>query len=367
MKNTSIYRVDAVILFVILVVVSLYYGRIFLIPLTFGVLFAMLMLPICRKLEGWGIKRVPAILLCILIILLFVTGIFAIIAAQIASFSEDLPQMQTKLQQLFTTVQQWVQEQFGIAPKQQIEMIRKGVSNFSQSANKTIQGLFGGVAGLLTDFVLVLIYTLFFLWKREKFETFFLRIIDRDSQAEARETMGQISKVASHYLGGRLLSMLMLAVLNGIGFTVIGLKNALLLALISVIPTIIPYIGPILGSVFPLVMALVNQSPGVGLAVLVVILVTQAIDNYFIEPFVVGSSVDVSPFLTIVIIVVGEMIWGVAGMVLFIPLLAMVKILCDHIPALHPYGDLLGDESGEPPWMKKMKEWFAKIRGKKQG
>ncbi len=363
MKNASIYRADAVLLFAILLVVMLYYGRIFLIPFTLGIFLAMLMLPVCRKLETWGVKRGLAVFLCILMILLFIGAAFAIITAQAVSFSEDLPQVQTKMQQLFGTIQQWVQAQFNIAPKKQIEMMKQGLSNFSQSANKSITGLLSGFMGILTDFALVLVYMFFLLWKREKYENFFLRLVSRESQAEARETIGQISKVASQYLGGRLISMLFLAVLNGVGFLVIGLQNALLLALISVIPTIIPYIGPIIGGFFPILMALVHQSPSVALAVLVIVLVTQAIDNYFIEPFVVGSSVDVSPFLTIVGIVAGEMVWGITGMVLFIPLLAMVKIVCDHVPALHPYGYLLGDESGEPEWMKKIKGWLGK--GKK--
>jgi predicted PurR-regulated permease PerM len=78
---------------------------------------------------------------------------------------------------------------------------------------------------------------------------------------------------------------------------------------------------------------------------------------------VLGANLDLSPFVTIVSIVVGELLWGIAGMILFIPLVAVLKIFLDHIPNLHPYAFLLGEEgegNNGPGWLDKIKSWFKK-------
>ncbi len=364
MKAISIHKTKDVLQVVILAVVALYFGRSFLVPLAFGILLAMLLLPVCRKLEQWGVGRVGAVFLCILLILLFLLGVLAVISTQIASFAQDWPQVQTKLNELLDTVQQWIQSQFGVAPQRQIAMLKKGISSLAQSGGSSFTKLFSGLLGSLTSFLLVLVYLFFLLWRREKYEEFFLQLSDQENQSETRQTLEQITKVSSEYLGGRLLSMLALAILYTIGFSVIGLKNAVLLGVIAVIPTIIPYVGPFIGGFFPLAMALVSGSSGMVLPVLVVLFAAQLLDNYLIEPFVLGSNLNLSPLITIISIVIGELVWGVAGMILFIPLFAIVEIVLDHLPRMQPYAFLLGDTEGEPKWMEKLKGWFQKAKDK---
>ncbi len=322
----------------------------------------MLFLPLCKKLESWGIGRVPAIFLCIFIILLLLAGVAAALAFQGASFAKDLPQIQQKLSQVVDSLQQWVQTQFGVSPQKQIDTLKKGVSSLSKSGSNFLTTFFSGLLGSLTSFALILVYIFFLLWKREKYEEFFLKLSRNENTPEAKETLGQITKVSSEYLAGRLLSMLLLAILYSIGFSIIGLKNGVLLAIIAVIPTIIPYVGPIIGGFFPLAMAFISGSSGMVMPVAIVLIVAQALDNYLIEPFVLGSNLNLSPFITIVSIVVGELIWGVAGMILFIPLFAIIHIVADHVPALHPIAFLLGDTEGEPKWMQKVKGWFGKAK-----
>ena len=117
MNTVSIYRVNGVLLLSLLSVIILYYGRIFLIPLTFGILLAMLMLPVSRKLESWGIGRVWSVWLCILLILVVLAGGVMLISTQLNNFLSDLPQIQQKVQQLIDTLQQWVQARFGVVPE----------------------------------------------------------------------------------------------------------------------------------------------------------------------------------------------------------------------------------------------------------
>lgn len=361
MNGISINRVNAGLLLALLSAVILYYGKAFLIPFTFGVLLAMLLLPVSRKLESWGVGRVWSVWLCILLILVVLALGVLVISAQLNYFLQDLPQIQKRIQELIDSLQSWVQGRFGMDPERQVAMVKKNISQMSQSTSNSIKSVFLGTLGSIGTTGLVLVYVFFLLWKREKYERFFLKLSSEENRNQMQEVLSQSTKVASEYLGGRLVSMLALAIFYAIGFLAVGLKNAILLALIAVIPTIIPYLGPVIGGFFPLAMALTSGEPGLVLSVLIVLVVAQAIDNYFIEPFVLGSNLDLSPFITIVSIIIGEMLWGVAGMILFIPMVAVLKIFFDHIPRLHPYAYLLGEEGDSGPgWIDKIKGWFGK-------
>ena len=118
----------------------------------------------------------------------------------------------------------------------------------------------------------------------------------------------------------------------------------------------------IVGGVFAAGTALVTKSPGAALAVIGVMALIQLIDDYFIEPYIVGSQVNLSPLAIIVILVIGGLLWGVAGMILFIPLLGIAKVIFDHVPSLQPYGYLIGDDKKEDDnsFTKKIKDWFQK-------
>lgn len=363
MNNISIYRVNAVLLFGLLAAAILYYGRTFLIPLFFGILLAMLMLPVSRKLESWGVSRVGSVWLCILLILVVLALGVLVISAQLNAFLDDLPQIQQKIQQLIDSLQRWVQTQFGVDPDKQTAMMKKNVGQLGQSTSRSIKLVFfSTVSGIVTT-GLVLVYVFFLLWKREKYQQFLLKLSREENRDQVRQILSESTKVASEYLGGRLVSMLALAIFYVLGFLIVGLKNALLLALIAVIPTIIPYLGPYIGGFFPMAMALTSGESGQVLPVLIVLILAQALDNYFIEPFVLGAHLDMSPFITIVSIIIGEMLWGVAGMILFVPLAAVLKIFLEHIPHLNPYAYLLGEEGEDHQgsnWVDKVRSWMHK-------
>lgn len=360
MKEVSIYRANAILLFLILLIVALYYGREFLVPLSFALILCMLMQPVSQKLEEWGLGRIWATFLCILFILTFITGFCGIIYAQGLSFSKDWPQIQPKLEQMLRTAQQWVQQQFGIDPQQQIQYAKSGLKRFSQSTGGSGTSFLSGFSGLLTSLVLVLLYFFFLMWKREKFREFLLRLFPKDRKATVKNALDEIAKVSAQYLAGRLISMLFLAIFYTIGFSIIGLKNAILMSLIAVIPTLIPYVGAFIGASFPLFMAIVSGSSVMPTAA--VLIAAQVIDNNIIEPLVMGSKLNLSPIFTIMAIVVGELIWGLPGMILFEPLFAIIRIICSHIPELHPYAFLLEDELEDPQWVGKLKDKLARLR-----
>jgi predicted PurR-regulated permease PerM len=123
---------------------------------------------------------------------------------------------------------------------------------------------------------------------------------------------------------------------------------------------IVPFVGNLTGNAITILMALTQ---GGGMNMVIGILITYAIiqffQSYILEPLVVGAEVNINPLSTIVVLVIGELVWGIAGMVLAIPLLGIVKIICDHVEPLKPYGFLIGGEKKKKRGITdKIKGWF---------
>ena len=134
-------------------------------------------------------------------------------------------------------------------------------------------------------------------------------------------------------------------IMYSIGFSIVGVKYAILFAIICGLLEIVPFVGNLAGNLLTVLMVVV-QGGGTGMVVGVVItyLIVQFLQTYLLEPLVVGAEVNINPLFTIMILVIGELIWGIPGMVLAIPLLGIIKIICDHVPALKPYGYLIGSD-----------------------
>jgi predicted PurR-regulated permease PerM len=224
--------------------------------------------------------------------------------------------------------------------------------------------MLGNLTSTLTSVVLALLFTFLFLYNKERYESFFIKLFKEKDPGEVKSIVAKISRVSEQYVLGRAYSIIILFFCYTIGLLIIGIENALLLAAVASLFTIIPYVGTIIGSIFPVVMAIITEDsyqPALWTALLMITI--QAIDNYFIEPFVVGGEVNLSAMATIVTIVCGGLIWGVAGTVLFIPLLGIIKIVCDQVEPLKPYGFLVGDPSGNKP--SKITSWVSNFFKKK--
>jgi predicted PurR-regulated permease PerM len=362
MRSAALVRINQVLLLAVLSVVVLYYGRLFLVPLAFAAILAMLLAPVARRLEGWGLGRVSSTLGCLLLLLAFVGGVVWIVGEQATTISGQLPQIQQKLQQVLGQGQQWIQQRFGVAPERQVHVVQEQIGKISQSANRYLTSSLRGLSALVGGFVLVLLYLFFLLWGRRKFRGFLLALAPAEQRGEADQMLTEMRRVAAQYLSGRLLSILFLAVIYAIGFSFIGLKNALGISLLAALPTLVPYVGAFIGASFPLTLALVGGASDQVLPVAGIIVVAQVLDNNLIEPLVMGSQLNLSPIFTIVAVVAGELLWGIPGMILFEPMLAILRIGCSHVPALRPYALLLENEVSKPRWITKLTRWLKRDR-----
>jgi predicted PurR-regulated permease PerM len=357
-------RINQYLLFGILLTVALYYGKIVLVPIVFGIMLAMLMTPVCRRLDSKGWPRAASCTVCIIILLVALCGLLGIVVAEVKSFVKDIALIEEKARETIRAAQDFIEEKFHIEPEQQAALAKKQVDSMSSSAGTYISMIFGGMASAIGGILLTLAYTFLFIYNKERYETFFIRLYKNEDPRKVKEIVGQVSHVAQQYLTGRAMSVATLTVLYAIGLLIIGIKNALLLSAIAALLTIVPYIGSAIGGLFPCAMALVTEdSIQPALWVIGVITFIQAIDNYFIEPRMVGGEVNLSALVSIMSIIVGGLIWGVAGMILFIPMLGIAKIVFDHVESLKPYGYLIGDpdENRSPS----LSQWIAQKFKKK--
>lgn len=358
-------RFNLVLLAGILVCTAMFYGRQILILVAFAALFSMLMNPVANKLESNGVNRIWSTILCLLILLLVLTVITALVFSQFRSIGEQMPQIQQKVEKYLADLQTFVQQQFNLSPQKQIEMLKGQMRAFGQSAGKYASYTITGTVGLLAYLVMILVFMFLFLLQREKYKNFFIWIYKDHSRQEAEEVVDSIVKVTHKYLTGILMSMILLTVLYGIGFLIVGIKNAVLLAAIAASLIIIPYIGAFIGGFFPFMMALLTEdSIGPAIGVIGVMVFIQIIDNNLIEPYIVGGQVKLSAVASILALFTGGALWGIPGVILFLPLTGILKIFFDHSRGMKPYAYLIGDQQQSSPssllkkWMKK--KWKKK-------
>ncbi|MDO7742419.1 MAG: AI-2E family transporter, partial [Pedobacter sp.] len=212
--------------------------------------------------------------------------------------------------------------------------------------------------------ILVLVYMFLFLANRSHIKKFILKLVPRDEKDTAGDVVHEAGKVAQNYLSGLGAMIFMLWVMYGIGFSIVGVESAIFFAVLCGILEIIPFIGNLTGTSIT-VLAIVAQGGDTKMiiGVLITYALVQFIQTYILEPLIVGEQVNINPLFTILVIVLGEMVWGIAGMILAIPLLGIVKIICDHVPELQPYGFLIGTEKQRNKKMgviDKIKQIFTK-------
>jgi predicted PurR-regulated permease PerM len=362
--NQILLKINLYLALLVLLTTVMYFGKPILIPVLLGALFSMLMAPLCNRLDRLGMSRGFTCFIATFIILFSFLIIFGVAVWQVALFVEDLPLIEERSTDLLHQVQRFVEESFSISPEKQIAILQKQLRAFRGSAGSMVGQMLASFTSTITWLVLTLIFTYLFLYNRERYESFVLKLFRNEEPAKIKSVVTKISHVAQHYLVGRAISVVILFVFYSIGLLLIGIKNALLLAAIGALLTVIPYVGTILGGIFPILMALVTEdsfTPAIWTGVVMVSV--QAVDNYFIEPYVVGGEVNLSALATILIIVCGGLIWGTFGMILFIPLLGITKIICDHVESLKPYGYLIGDPDTKKP-TSHLKVWLQALVGK---
>jgi AI-2 transport protein TqsA len=341
----SLYKINQVLLFGFLLFGGLYLGKKFLIPIFIAALLSMLLLPIANKLEKAGISRLFSIIICILLLLSFLTGLGILLGNQIAGFSEDLPQLRAKLSELILDFKKFIASNTAFSIEQLQKQMDDGTNQALESVGTYIQSTLIITTGILINFFLIIIYIGFFLGYRERIARFIIKLTPKEEEEKSKDIIDSATKMAVAYLGGIITVMFILAISNSIALSVLGIEHAIFFAILAAILNLIPFVGSFLGSILPMVMALLTKDElWYVLAIGIYFSVIQYIESYFLTPFIVGGKVKVNPLAEILALVLGGIVWGIPGLVLFIPLIGLVKVLFDHVDKLEPFGYVIGRE-----------------------
>jgi predicted PurR-regulated permease PerM len=327
------------LLLLFLIFAGLYYARDFLIPFAIGAVLATLLLPFSKWLERRRIGRGLAAFLCLLLLIVIIAGISFLLAWQISELASDFGQVREKVGAKANSIQKYIYDHIGISVEQQWGILKSQQS----SIPNVMQTIAGSLTYIFAGFIFVLVYVAFLLYYRTHLKNFILKLFPTQKE-EAEEVVFKAANVSQQYLLGLAKMIACLWIMYSIGFSIIGIKNPLFYAFLCGLLEIVPYIGNITGTSITL---LISSIHGAELPMLIGIVATygtvQFIQGWVLEPFMLGPQVKINPLITILVLVIGQLIWGIPGVVLAIPLTAMFKIVCDHIPSLKPYGFLIGE------------------------
>lgn len=321
------------------------YGKFILMPLAFSALFAMLLVPIVRKLEGWKLGRAGSIIIALVLVAVLVSGVLSLFSWQFVQFAEDLPEVTKRLKQINADILSFADETLGIAPAQQTDYLQQALDNVIERSGQYITDMVNTTTNLFATVGLMPIFIFFMLYHKEMYETFLNKIIERRNRNQVDIVVHKVEEVVQNYLVGMISVIAILAVLNTLGLLIVGIEHPLFFGIFAAFLAIIPYIGIIIGSLPPVLYALfLTDSLLYPLGVILVFVIVQFLEGNFITPNIIGSKVSINPFIAILALLIGGQLWGISGMILFVPLVGILRVIFEEIPAMRPIGYLLGNQ-----------------------
>jgi predicted PurR-regulated permease PerM len=320
-----------------------YIGQGILIPLVFALIISILLNPVVNFLNRKGMNRVAAILLSVTLLILVVAGILYFIGSQLTLFSDALPQLREKFNLLLNDVLDWCSSTFKINKSR----LDSWLNNQKGETMNNAGGMIGGALTTISDFFIIVflipVYIFMFLFYKPLLLDFMSQIFKKDKHGTVAEVLANTKALIQSYLVGLMIEMLIIATINSTLLLIIGVDYAILFGITGAILNLIPYIGGIIAIALPMLMAFVTGTPLQALFVLIGYIIVQLVDNNYIIPKIVASKVKVNALISIIVVLIGGALWGIAGMFLSIPLTALFKVVSDRIPSLKPIGFLIGD------------------------
>lgn len=346
MNSISYTRLAGIIISIIGIGFLLIVAKSFLVPLVLGALFAFTLYPITSRMEHIGIPRIIANLLGIFGALAAVVAIGILVSFLLSNFLSDIPEMRVHIADNMTSGHEWVEKKFNVPVAAQKIWLEENI-NADQVFGDNVGSIFATTKSTVATTSLVFIYGFFFLYYRNKFVEFLHKAIPHSKLETFRVVIKKIGTIVPRYLLGILIVVGILSVANSLGFALVGVENAIFFGVLAAILNIIPYLGPVIGFILVFIVTLATQDISTALAVLGVFVIIQFLENNILTPNITAGQVRLNPFIALVGVIAGGLIWGVVGMLISIPILGMIKIMCEHIPSLSPVAFLLDTKGVE--------------------
>jgi predicted PurR-regulated permease PerM len=344
-RETPVYlKLASSLVALIATVYILYVLRETIIPLAFSILLAILLHPVCAWLEVRRVPRIGAILLSILALFTVIVILVYVVSMQIGSFAEELPRITEKAEAILDQTLTMGERYLNISRTQQVSEAKKYLINALSEGRAVLLNTLVTTTGAISTFVLIPLYIFFFLLYRDFFRMFVHKAIRSVPNEELNLLLKKIYEVIQSYLSGLFLVILIVGVLNSVGLLILGVPHAIFFGFLAGFLILIPYIGILIGSVLPALLSIVTMdSPWYAVGVIGIMSFVQFLEGNFITPHIVGSKVSVNPLAAIIALFLGGQLWGLSGLILALPVTAILKVIMDTVPSLEPYGFLLGE------------------------
>jgi len=330
----------------ILTVYAMIVAKSILIPLLFALFFSILLSPICGWMENYKVPRVLAALITLILGVLFVAGIGFFFYTQLIDFVDDVDMVTERVGELMQSSEQFLATWFGIELIVEFENARETIINFIRDNSGRLTSGIAGAASVITITFLIPVFMFFFLIFRDFLKDFLLMAASRYDEGTTQNMEKIIDKVKSlvqSYIAGLLIVIFILSIINSVMLLIVGVNHALFFGVFAAMLNVIPFLGPIMGSILPIIYALVTMDSLIyPLVILIAFYIIQLFESNLFTPVIVGSQVSMNAFSTLLLLFIGAQIWGLVGMILFIPIGAILKAIFDEIDSLKPYGYLLG-------------------------
>jgi predicted PurR-regulated permease PerM len=340
LKKYPFYLRSTVILFgLVLCSYALANLRGILIPFSFALFLAILLNPLVDKLEQWKLPKVAAILVALVIAIVTIAGVWYFLATQMMHFTDQMPALEKKTNQLMAKLQQ------DLSSKIPLEKQNQYIGEAKAGIKPLVGQLLGSVFGTLTTVFLLPVYTFLMIYYKTLILNFLYDIFAEENAREVSTVLKQVKGAIQSYMYGLLIEGLIVAALNTVALMILGVQYAILLGVLGAILNVLPFIGGIIAVLLPVIVATITKDGfNTQIGIIISYIIIQFTDNHFLIPYIVSAKVKINALISIVAVLLGGAVWGLAGMFLSIPFIGVLKIIFDRIPEMKPWGRLLGDE-----------------------
>jgi predicted PurR-regulated permease PerM len=338
------YSALRVLQYVVLICLVLYYGKTLFIPLSFSLLISFILFPVCKWMEKKGISKAVAILISLSFVFALMVSLLYLLFTQINEFSHEWEPFRKKLLETLNQISIYISQQFEISTEEQLVFFK---NSFNNSASQAVSFLRNAAYLFSETFFYLLIIPVFsalILYHRQILANVLYQIFPAERKETIREILTETIHAYYNFIKGMLVVYLIVGTLNSIGLAIVGVPHPVLFGFIASILTFIPYVGILISSLLPIAISWITfNSIWYPIAIIIVFSIVQILEAYVIFPFAVGSRLKINTLVIIIMITAGGILWGAAGMILFIPFTSIAKLIADRTESLKTLSILLGD------------------------
>jgi predicted PurR-regulated permease PerM len=370
--HLSFQKIFYVIATVIGLFAILILAKAVLIPVAFAFLIAFILFPVARKFESWGANQIVSALLSILGLILIIAGSIFLFSNQIIQLSENLTDFQGKILQVFADVTFYINKNFGFLPQLERGDLLENIKEWlTKSAGTLLSKTFSSTANIVVGLLTAIIFTFLILIYRKGLVHALVSFYPQESRKRAYKMFQSVQKVGQQYLFGMMVIMLILGFVNSVGLWILGMDSPFLFGFLAGFLALIPYVGTLVGAAIPILYAFITFDIWMPITIAIFFWFVQFIESNFLSPKIVGGNLKINAFTSILSIIIGASVWGIAGMVLFLPFAAIFKVISEEHVELKPVALLIGKQNYETKdsenklsdkLIKKIETWFSGIR-----